>query len=71
VQIFVLQSSINSARKIIYSKKIKTLVNLNRRKKYIETISKYKNSNSFKSLQIKYIIFNLIINCKLTLYINL
>lgn len=71
VQIFISQSSINSARKRVSSKRIKTLVNLNRKKKNMETINKYKDSNNFKSLQIKYIIFNLINSCKIILYIDL
>jgi len=71
VQIFISQSSINSSRKRVSSKRIKTLVNLNRKKKNIDTINKYKDSNNFKSLQIKYIIFNLINSCKITLYIDL
>jgi len=71
VQIFISQSSINSSRKRVSSKRIKTLVNLNRKKKNIDTINKYKDSNNFKSLQIKYIIFNLINSCKIILYIDL
>jgi len=71
VQIFISQSSINSSRKRVSSKRIKTLVNLNRKKKNIDTINKYKDSNNFKRLQIKYIIFNLINSCKITLYIDL